>query len=84
MAGRSFDGQVEPRSPLIPRAVVVGQVGETEAGEVEEDHGGGDAAVAVGDDGSVGSDPGLVDPAAELIQRGESRLRSRRRARGAG
>ena len=60
--------QVEPWPPLVPGAVVVGQVGVAKAGQVEEDDGGGDAAVAVGHGGAVGRDPGLLDAAAELLE----------------
>ena len=60
--------QVEPCPPLVPGAIVVGQVGVAKAGQVEEDDGGGDAAVAVGHGGAVGRDPSLLNAAAELLE----------------
>ena len=81
---RRFSRQVEPRAPLVPRAVVVGQIRVAQPGQVEEDDGGGDAAVAVGDDRAVGREPGLLDAPAELVEREEAALARRRRARGGG
>ena len=60
--------QVAPWPPLIPGAIVVGKVGVAKASQVEEDDGGGDAAVAVSHGGAVGGDPGLLDPAAEFVE----------------
>src|SRR6516165_1700608 len=65
---RGLRGEVFSGTPLVPGAVIVGELGVAEPGQVEEDHGGGDAAIAVGHGGPVGHDPGLVDAAAELVE----------------
>src|SRR5271157_5368151 len=59
--------QIEPLPPLIPGPVIVGKVGVTKAGQVEEDDGGGHAAVAVGHGGAVRRDPSVLDAATELF-----------------
>ncbi len=68
--------------PLVPRAVVVGQVAVAESGQVEEDDGGGDAPVAVGDRRLVGHDAAFEHSLADGLERQEAPSGSKKSSRG--
>src|SRR5690606_323535 len=59
-----FDREVDPLAPLVPRPVVVAEVGVPDAIEGEQDGGRRDAAVAVSDHPLVAADARVGDPRA--------------------